>query len=159
MHTLSLWDCKHTTRSNSSHFPLLAAGLISSWSKTPKMEEWSLLAFHSLILWGFDRICKKRYPKWQTQLLRFHWKRSYTDWTYVKGTTCFIDKDASQMIECCETKQGLSCFCLLPTGSLRGVSALPGTTGQTATLEKTACCLFSYLKVQITANSGLPVGL
>lgn len=48
-----------TTTSNSLHFPLLAVDLISSWSKTPKMEEWSLLAFHSQILWGFDRICKK----------------------------------------------------------------------------------------------------
>lgn len=51
------------------------------------------------------------------------------------------------------------CVRPLTVGSLRGVPVLPPTTGQTTTLEKSACCLFSYLKVQITANSGLPVAL
>lgn len=84
----------------------------------------------------------------------FHWKRSYTDWTYVKGTTCFIDKDASQMIDCCKTKHGLSCFCVSPAHWLsEGRVCPPRKHRSTATLEKTACCLFSYLKVQITANT------
>lgn len=48
--------------------------------------------------------------------------------------------------------------CPLTAGSLKGVPVLPLTAGHTSTAEKkTACCLFSYLAVRITANSGLPV--
>lgn len=42
-------------------------------------------------------------------------------------------------------------------GLMWGVSVLPATTGHATTLEKTACCLFSYLKVGIAVNFGLPV--
>lgn len=49
--------------------------------------------------------------------------------------------------------------CSLTAGTLRGVPVPAPTSGQTTTLENKIACVFSYLKVQITANSGLPVVL
>lgn len=61
-------------------------------------------------------------------------KKGCTNWSYVKEMMSFIDKVASEMTDCCKTKQGL--MCLLTTGSLKGVPVLPLTTGQTEKLEK-----------------------
>lgn len=52
---------------------------------------------------------RKNCPKWQARLLHFT-KRGSANRPHIKGTICFVDKDASQMMDCCETKQGLSCF-------------------------------------------------
>lgn len=62
------------------------------------------------------------------------------------------------MIGCCKTKQELWCVHvsvdrLVSVGRARSLSNRRSCDNT----AKTACCLFSYLKVRITTNSGLAV--